>query len=227
MRALQPAPCVAPGMPPPALSDLSLSSCPPSSADTMPHPVDSIAPPRKTRPEHMCSARHFEKQGMNILDAGHPWISLRSERHAGSGADMLWEWLLTSRKRACSLFSFEHTEPLLVSGNPAYSLSIQGVKSCALDAKLKFCPLVGVDDKPWTRWPPGWSHLRLRVLSMFFQIFISAMSNLYWVSRRHCRPTASILARMRGSRSSRLCSNSFRAFALRIADHGSPFSLHQ
>ena len=54
--------------------------------------------------------------------------------------------------------------------------------------------LASQDDKPWSWCPPGSSHLRLRVLSMFSQIFISAMSNLYWVSRRHCRPTASILA---------------------------------
>jgi len=52
----------------------------------MAHAVDSNAPPLKIRPEQMCSARHFEKQGVVILDAGHPGIPPGSERRAGSGA---------------------------------------------------------------------------------------------------------------------------------------------
>ena len=63
-----------------------LSSCPPNSADTMPYAVDSNAPPRKIRPEQICSTRHFEKQGVIILNAGHPGIPPGSERRAGSGA---------------------------------------------------------------------------------------------------------------------------------------------
>ena len=67
---------------------------------------------------------------------------------------------------------------------------------------------------------------RVRVVSIFCMIFCSAMSNLYCVSNKHCRPTASILATSRGSVSDRLCSNSFRAFSLSTWFQGSPFSLH-
>ena len=52
----------------------------------MPHAADSNAPPRKIRPEQMCGARHFEKQGVIILDAGYSGITLGLERRAGSGA---------------------------------------------------------------------------------------------------------------------------------------------
>jgi len=55
----------------------------------------------------------------------------------------------------------------------------------------------------------------------------SAMSNLYCASRRHCLPTANNLALRSGSRSPRLCSNSFRVFSFKRELHGSPFSLHQ